>query len=100
MIVEYNEMLMQWLFVLGMEVMRLNFVYQVFVGNFVVIMFYNGYEVFLSFEFVSDGFGNNFLVFIFVDFLIWSVDFLVYFVSMVIIFILQFGGEVSLDEGD
>jgi hypothetical protein len=100
MIAEYNETLTQWLFAPGMEVMRPNFAYQVFVGNPAATMLYNGYEVPLSPELVSDGFGNNPSVFTPADPSTWSVDPSAYPVSMVITSTLQFGGEVSLDEGD
>lgn len=99
MIVEYNEGLMKWFFVFGMEVMCFNFVYQILVGE-VGLLFYQGVIILLNFEFVSDGMGSNLLFFMFVDFIIWLIDFFVYFFSMVIILMLKFGGEISLDEGD
>lgn len=100
MIAEYNETLTQWLFAPGMEVMRPNFAYQVLVGNPAATMLYNGYEVPLSPEPVSDGFGYNPSVFTPADPSTWSVDPSAYPASMVITSTLQFGGEISLDEGD
>jgi hypothetical protein len=100
MIAEYNETLAQWLFAPGMEVMRPNFAYQVLVGNPAATMLYNGYEVPLSPEPVSDGFGYNPSVFTPADPSTWSVDPSAYPASMVITSTLQFGGEISLDEGD
>ncbi|MCR9099464.1 MAG: PKD domain-containing protein [bacterium] len=100
MIAEYNEMLMQWLFAPGMEVMRPNFAYQVFVGNPAATMLYNGYEAPFGPEPVSDGTGFNSPGFTPAEPSTWIVDPSEYPTSMVVTSTLHFDGEMSLDEGD
>jgi hypothetical protein len=100
MIAEYNENLMQWLFAPGMEVMRPNFAYQILVGNPAATMLYDGYEVPFTAAPASDGTGSNRPVFTPSDPATWSVDPSAYPSSMVITSTLQFGGAMSLDNGD